>query len=68
VRALCAGEVLIGLVEENGGRAITSTITQGTSFTVPQVRSRPLQAHHKPMLLITRTGRHDDRITRTAGK
>jgi hypothetical protein len=56
VRALCAGEVQIGLVEENGGRAITSTIKQGASFTVPQVCSRPFQAHHKAMSLITNAG------------
>ena len=28
--------MLIGLVEENGGRAITTTLTKGEAFTIPQ--------------------------------
>ena len=34
-RADDAGEVTVGFVEENGGRAISQNVTMGQSFIIP---------------------------------
>ena len=48
VNVSCAGTVLAGVIEENGGRVINSNITVGDAFTMPQVR-RPCAAIAAPL-------------------